>query len=477
MKRKNKLFVEKIKTFSEGKFGVSVRKLTILNEEAFILYIQELTDGKILSDSIIKPILQNGKDTMLTIDKIFSSVIYIDDISMDDDENKIEDYILKGKSIIILSNSEKYIIANTLKIEKRAVSAPQVETTLRGPRDSFTENMDTNLSLIRYRIKDPSLRMDNFVIGRRTKTNVAVVYIEDIANKKHVDEVKKRLDEIDIDGVLESGYIQKFILNNTFDLFPQAGIVEQSDTACQNILEGKLCIIVEGSNLALVVPKTFIEFLDTGDDHYENLYLAIFSKMLRFSALGIALTLSALYVAVVSFHSDILPPQYILAIATSRVTVPFNAFLEVIAMEFITEVLREASIRLPQQVGAAISIVGAIVIGQAAVAAGLISPLMVIIASLSMMCSFVAADYTIMNPIRILKFMMIFITGIFGIFGFTLGFTFIIINLCSQTSFGIPYFAPIAPFNFQDLKNYIFSDVNLERKRPKFLNTIDKTRK
>jgi hypothetical protein len=204
--------------------------------------------------------------------------------------------------------------------------------------------------------------------------------------------------------------------------------------------------------------------------------MAVFSKMLRSLAFGISLTLSSLYVAVVSFHPDILPPQYILALATSRATVPFNALVEAVLMEFVTEILREASIRLPKQVGAAISIVGAIVIGQAAVAAGLFSPLMVIIVSLSMMCSFVVGDYTIMNPIRILKFMLIFITGVFGLFGFIMGFTLIIINLCSLTSFGIPYFSPIAPFNFQDMKQYILGDINLGKKRPKFLNTKDKTR-
>lgn len=476
MRNRNK-FIDKIKELSEESLGISIKKLSILNTDVFILYIPEITDRGILSTNIIQPILQNAKKEKLTIEKIDSSVIYIDDTSTDDDENKIIDYILKAKSIVILPNNERYIIANTSKIEKRDTKAPEVETTLRGPKDSFTENMDTNLSLIRYRLKDPSLRINKLTVGKRTKTNVSVVYIKNIANPKYVEEVTKRLEDIEIDGILESGYVQKFILNDAFDLFPQAGIAERSDTACQNILEGKVCIIVEGSNLALIVPKTFIEFLDTGDDHYDNVYMAIFSKILRLVAFNISLTLSALYVGVVSFHPDILPPQYILALATSRGTVPFNALIEAILMEFITEILREASVRLPQQVGAAVSIVGAIVIGQAAVAAGLISPLMVIIASLSMMCSFVAADYTIMNPIRILKFMMIFITGIFGLFGFVMGFTFIIINLCAQTSFGIPYFAPIAPFNFQDLKHYIFSDVTLVKKRPKFLNTIDKTRK
>ncbi|MBF8982841.1 spore germination protein [Lutibacter sp. B2] len=472
---KNK-FIDKIEEFSKESLGISIRKMSIANTEVFILYIGQLTDKDSLSNNIIKPILQNGMNNILTIEQIATSVIYVDDISIYDDENKMIDYILEGKSIILMSNACKYIVANTLKVEKRGVQSPEIDTTLRGPKDSFTENFDDNLSLIRYRIKDPALRIDHFTIGKRSRTSVALIYIKDIANEKCVNEVKRRLEDIDIDGVFESGYIQKFMLNNTFDLFPQVGIMERSDTACANIIEGKVIIVVEGSNLALVMPKTFIEFLDVDDDHYDNIYLGMFSKLLRITALIISLTLASLYVAVVSFHTDILPSQYILAIATSRGTVPFNSVVEAMLMEFVAEILREASIRLPKQIGPAIGIVGAIVIGQAAVAAGLVSPLMVIMVSLSVMCSFVSPDYTIVNPIRILKFFMIAMTGTLGLFGFVIGLTFIAINICSMTSFGVSYVAPLSPFNFVDLKNYIFSDITLSKKRPKFLNTRDKTR-
>ncbi|WP_242973046.1 spore germination protein [Anaeromicrobium sediminis] len=475
MEAKNK-FMDKMKEFKQSDLGISTRKLSIKNMDVFILYVQHITDKDSLSNNIIKPILQNGRDEILSIDKIVNSVIYIDDISTDDDENNMLDHILAGASIIFTPNEDKYIVANTLKVEKRSIEPPVIDTTLRGSKDSFTENFDDNMSLIRYRIKDENLKIDHFRIGKRTKTNVGLIYMKDITNKKYVTEVRKKLESINIDGVFESGYVQKFILNDSFNLFPQVGIVERSDTACANILDGKIIIIVEGSNLALVMPKTFIEFLDVGDDHYDNMYLAMFSKILRVVALAVSLTASSLYVAVVSFHPDILPPQYILAIASSRVTVPFNAFIEATLMEFTAEILREASIRLPKQIGPAIGIVGAIVIGQAAVAAGLVSPLMVIIVALSVMCSFVAPDYTIMNPIRILKFFMILITGIFGLFGFVMGFTLITINLCSITTLGVPYVAPMSPFNFTDLKNYIFSDINLAKKRPKYLNTQDKTR-
>ncbi|SHJ73879.1 spore germination protein [Paramaledivibacter caminithermalis] len=473
---KTNIFINKIDELKENGLDISIRKLSFNNIEIYILYIQQLTDRDKLSTDIIKPILLNKDCNNISVDKLASSVVYIDNILIDDSENKIIEYILEGKSIIVLSNDNKYIVADTLKIEKRKTMPPQVESTLRGAKDSFNENLDNNLSLIRYRIKDPNLRIDKFIIGKRSKTNVAVVYIKDIVNPKIINDVKKRLSSIAIDGVFESGYIQKFILNNAFDLFPQCGIVERSDTACTNIIDGKICIMVEGISLVLTVPKTFIEFLDASDDHYDSIYISVFSKTLRILSILISITLSSLYVAVVAFHPDILPPKYILAMATGRATVPFNALLEALIMEFVAEVLREASIRLPQQIGPAISIVGAIVIGQAAAAAGLVSSLMVIIVSLSIMTSFAAGDYFMINPIRVLKYIMILLSGVFGILGFTIGFILITINLCSIESFGVSYVAPLSPFNFRDIINFFISDITLSKKRPKFLHTRDKTR-
>ncbi len=455
--------------------GIISRNLIVNNTSVIILYIQQLTDRASLTENIIKPLLSDRSKTT-TIDRIMTSVIYIDNVFTDDDENKIIDYILKGNSIIIIPTEKKYIIANTLKIEKRQVQEPTIESTIKGARDAFTENYDDNLSLIRYRLKDPQLRIDEFTLGKRTLTAVAIIYIKDIANKNLVNTVKTKISKINIDGILQSGHIQKFILNNAFNFFPQTGIVERSDIASANILDGKIIILVEGSNLALVLPKTFIEFVDAGDDHHDNIYNSIFSKFIRILCICISLFLTALYVAVVSFHPDILPAQYIISLATSRASVPFNAFLEAFLMELVAEILREASIRLPKQIGPAIGIVGTIVIGQASVAAGLISPLLVIIVSLSIMASFATADYTITNTIRVLKFMVIIITSIFGLYGFTMGIILITVNLCSIDTFGVSYVSPLSPLNFKDLKNLFLSDINSSKKRPSYLNTKDNTR-
>ncbi|MBV7276037.1 spore germination protein [Clostridiaceae bacterium UIB06] len=470
-------YTKKVEELTKNITGLIAKKLVVKNKEIYILYIPQITNREGLSENIIKPLLQYNGDQILTAELIINSVIYIDDVFSEEDESKIVNYIVAGKSIVFISGDSKYLVANTLKIEKRNIESPEIESGIRSPKDAFNENLDSNLSLIRYRIKDPSLKVDYYIVGRRTKTPVAVIYLKDVANPVYVEEIKKRLSQIDIDGVLESGYIQKFISDKNGLMFPQIGISERSDTACANILEGKVCIIVEGSNLSLIAPKSFIEFFDAGDDHYDNHYAGILFKILRFLSLLVALTLSALYVTVVAFHPDILPSQYILAIAASRVGVPINAVIEAILMEGMLELLREANLRLPKQIGTSISIVGTIVIGQAAVFAGVVSPLMVIIVALSSMASFAVTDYTLISPIRILKFLMIILSGVYGIFGFIMGLTIVVIKVTSIESFGIPYTVPVAPFNFKDLKDLITSNPLKDNDRPKFLNLKNKKRK
>ena len=472
----NNNIIDKIKEIKKAQNEISVREIINDKNEFYILYLNQITDKSNLADNVIKPLVQNIEKKILTIEEVKNNIIFAVEILIKDNEDEIIGYVREGFSVIISSKEKKYLAVDLHKVEKRGIQQPELDTTLRGPKDSFTENFDDNLSLICYRIKDKNLKIDDFTVGERTKTKLALIYIKDIANPKYINEVKNRIKEIDIDGVFESGYVSRLMLKGQNKLFPLVGIVERSELACQNIIQGKMIILVEGSNLALVLPKTFIEFFDAGEDHYGSSYFAVFSKLLRILAILISLTSSAFYIAIVSFHPSVLPAKYILSIAMSRGRVPFNALLEDMLMGLVAEILREGSIRLPKQIGPAIGIVGTIVIGQAAVSAGLVSPLMVIIVSLSILCSFVVPDYTIMNSFRILKFLMMALTGIFGLFGFVVGITFITLNLCSLTSFGVPYVAPLSPFNGTDLKNFMYSDIVKDNKRPEYLNTIDKTR-
>ena len=468
-------FIEKIENLKKN-HKVNVRKIVKSKFEIYILNMKEISDRDKISRDIIKPILQYNNKRSITIKELAETIIFNDVITLENDFDNLLNYILKGNTIISIPGYKQYIVCNTLNVAKRSVTTPEIQSTLRGPRDSFTENLQSNLSLIRYRIKDSSLKVKNISMGVRSKTSVAIIYVDDIVNSRLIDNVEKKLKSEIVDGVFESGYIQKLLDENRTKLFPGIGIIERSDTAATSLMKGKVCILVEGSNLGLIIPRTFFDFLDAGDDHYDNMYIAASYKIIRFLSLGITLTLSAIYVMLVSFHPDILPSQYILSLAISRVTVPANALVEAVVMEGVAEILREASIRLPTQIGPAIGIVGTIVIGQAAVAAELVSPLMVIVVSLVTMASFVVPDFTIMNPIRLLKYFIIFITGVFGLFGFVMGLTVIFINLTSIKSFGVSYFSPVAPFVYKDLKNYLLGDIWFAKIRPKILKNKDKTR-
>lgn len=478
MKNSNDKNEEFIQEIISGGHDISRRTLKNNCGNIEILFIKQLTERYMLSNYIIRPIIDyySSYDACLNVEIVLNQIIPIDDCFIENDYNKILDHILNGMTVIIFPNEDNFIVANIKNVEKKAIESPELTYTMRGPKDSFTENLDVNLSLIRYRIKDPSFKINILYVGRRTKVRIATVYIEDIANDNCVNEILKRISNINTDGIIESGELQSYLLNNKLNFFPQMGLVERSDVACSELLQGKVVVITEGSGIALIAPKTFTEFLWAYDDNYDNKYIGIFSKIFRIISLIINLTLTPLYVAFVSFHSDILPGEYIITLATTRATVPFNALTEALLVEIVLEILREALLRVPNKIGPAIGIVGAIIIGQAAVAAGIFSPLILISASLSLLSSFVAPDYTIVNPVRILKFFMLIMSGTFGLLGFITVLNFIIINITSINSFGIPYFAPFAPFNRYDFFTSFFSNKTIATQRPNFLRTKNKKR-
>ena len=456
--------------------NLSSRKLDFLGGQVCVLYTKQLTDRIALSEHIIKPLVQCSKTVMIKAKYIMENIIFADDCKIEYTNEKLEESLLNGMTIILLSNDSHFIVVNIKKVKQRAVTTPELSYTLRGPKDCFVENLDTNISLLRYRFKAKSFKIDYMQAGARTKATIAVAYFEDIANDGVVKEIKKRIDAIDIDGIIESGELQAFLLNKKTNLFPQMGVVERSDMACGALLEGKVVILVEGSGIALVAPKVLSEFLWSCDDIYDNKYVGFFLRGLSVLALILSLVASALYIAVVSFHNDTLPSEYVILLAKARAKVPFNAFTEVVIIEIIVELLREALVRVPSKIGTAIGIVGAIIIGEAAISAGIFSPLLLIVVSLSLIASFVPSDFTLTNAFRLLKYMLIIMTGILGIYGMILGLLLILAQLVSINTFGVAYMAPYAPFIKKDALKSIFYDKTMAPDRPSFLKPKDKYR-
>jgi spore germination protein KA/spore germination protein len=407
-----------------------------------------------------------------TLDRL----IYADNALVETDFDNVEKHILSGLTVLLFSTDREYLVINCKAVERRAVPTPELGFTLRGGLDCFTENLDTNLSLLRYRVQDKNLKIIYFTVGRRTRTAVALTYIEDIADPALVNNIQNKINAIDVDGIGASGDLQGYLLDRPYQFFPQMGVIERSDMAFNTLLDGKVVILVDGSKDAIYAPKTFSEYFYSSDDRYDNKVFGFFSRMLRYISLYIALTATSVYVAVTSFHTDVLPGDYAILLATLRSNVPFNAMIGVLLLETILELLREALLRVPKRIGSAIGIVGAIVIGQAAIAAGIFSSLLLIIAAVSLIASFALPDYTLITPFRVLKFLVIFTTGFFGFFGYTVATVFVLTLLVSNTSFGVPFMTPFAPYNGRDFAKAFIDQSHVSKWRPGLLNNKDKKR-
>ena len=475
----NKPDFEKLIEYVQSKdLDITLRAIPYRGGKATILYIAQLTDRSALALEVVRPLVSQCAEgrTRLTAQGTMDEIIFADSCKVESDPARALDFVLSGMVVVVFSTDDHYLVINMKKVEKRSVPTPNLSYTIRGPLDCFNENLDSNLSLIRYRVKDENLRIRYCEVGVRTKERVAVLYIEDIANDAVVREVLERIERIHVDGIGESGELQTLLLNGSRKLFPQMGLIERSDMAYNTLMEGKVLVLVDGSELALVAPKTFAEYFYSCDDRYDNKFFGLFTRLLRYVAIATALTASSVYVAISSFHTEVLPSDYAISLAELQANVPFNAMVAALILEFIMELLREALLRVPKQIGPAIGIVGAIVIGQAAIAAGFFSPVLLTIAAVSLLASFAIPDYTLVSPFRVLKFALIMFTGSLGFFGFTAFLTAVAIQLVSHNSFGVPFLAPWAPFDRIDAAKSLIDQSDTARERPGYLRVKDRIR-
>lgn len=423
-----------------------------------IISIDGLSDKTTISDSVIDKLMANIKEEqdieITTINQyVRNSYLTVGDVTNIEHFTTLYNAILNGETVILLDGFAEGIVTSTRSAKDRAVTEPSTESVIRGPRESFTETLRTNTALIRRKIKSPNLWIKSRVIGDVTQTDVAVMYINGIASDKIVAEVLARLDRINIDGILESGYIEDFIQDSKNSMFPTVYNSERPDVIAGELLDGKVAILVDGTPFVLVVPALFTSFLQSAEDYYQHWMISSLVRILRFFGISLALVAPSLYVAITTFHQEMLPTPMLISIASQREGVPFPAVVEALIMEVAFEVLREAGLRMPRTIGPAVSIVGTLVIGQAAVDAGVVSAVMVIIVALTAICSFLFPAYGLSNTIRVLRFPLMILAAMFGLFGVMFGIMLIILHLCSIRSFGVPYLSPFAPLVLQDQKD------------------------
>jgi len=451
-----------------------------------IAYTDGLVDKMYVQDFVIEPLMDDLRIAKLDGEVMTSTNLYeaIRDFNLQGgDMKEIADlktlytHLLSGDTIVLVGGYHKGFAVSARGWEGRGVQEPSSQTVVRGSKEGFSETLRTNTSLIRRRIKDTALWIETLPVGKKTQTDVALVYLKDVANEKIVNEIRTRIKRIDIDGVLESGYIEEMIQDETFTVFPTIHNSERPDAACSAILEGRIVIIVDGTPFVLIAPAVFVQFFQASEDYYQRADISTLLRMLRFFCLFLALITPSAYIAVTTFHQEMLPTQLLISLAAQREGVPFPALVEALMMEVTFEILREAGIRMPRAVGSAISIVGALVLGQAAVDAGIVSATMVIIVSLTAISSFVCPSFNMAISIRILRFGFMILAATFGLYGIMIGLIIMVAHLASLRSFGVPYLSPMAPFSLSDQKDALIRVPTWAMfKRPQFVNQLDENR-
>ncbi len=405
---------------------------------------------------------------------IFHKLIAVNDVQKESNFNEVTNSLLSGKTIFFVDGMEQCLTINTIGGNFRQIEEPVTETLIRGPRDGFVENIQTNLALIRRNVRDPNLRFKTYTIGRRSKSHLVVAYVEGIVHPPLIDELDRRLKTIDIDIVPESGYIEEWIEDSFLSPFPQILHSERPDKVTTSIMQGKFAIILDGTPFVLIAPAVFANVLQSPEDYYERWTIGSLLRILRYFGAFISVFLPAIYIALISFHPGMVPSELVFSIAGTREGVPFPPVVEAFLMVATFELLQEAGARLPQTIGQTIGIVGGLVIGEAAVQAGIVSPIMVIVIALTTIANFAVPAYSVAIGFRITRFGFMFAAGAFGLYGLILAYIMVNIHFVNLKSFGVPYSTPFAPFFKKDWNDVIirFPLTKIDR-RPVYLKTED----
>jgi spore germination protein KA/spore germination protein len=418
---------------------------------ALIVFVDGLVDTAAVNEMLRSIMIFEGDSCQ--IEQLSMQAIPVNQLKKVDNYGDFLQSVLSGDTGILVDNQENALVAGIRGPQTRSVNEPETESVIRGPREGFIENLRTNTSMIRRKLKTPRLKMKPLVAGKESQTNLVVCYMEDIADPALVEEVVNRIRKIDIDAVLESGYIEEFIQDSYLSPFPQMQYTERPDTVAGAILQGRVAILIDGTPMALIVPFVFLEILQANEDYFERFYIATLVRWLRYIFMILSLITPALYVAITTYHQDLLPTNLLLSVAASREAIPFPAVIEALIMEITFEALREAGIRLPKAIGSAVSILGALVIGQAAVEAGIVSAPMVIVVSITGIASFTIPRYNGAISIRMLRFPLLIAASIFGMLGILGCLLLIVGHLANLRSFGVPYLSPLAPLSTKDLRD------------------------
>ncbi len=449
---------------------------------AAAIYLDDLVDLKMINDSIMEPLmcrfhnldlrLNSEKNDMQTIKKAMVTASNVKDECV---VSSLVQGCLSGDVILLLDRRDQGLLITCRGGDKRSVEEPSSESVVRGPREGFTECLRTNISLLRRKIKNPALNFSMRVVGRKTKTSVCLAYLKGTANQSLIENVQKRLDKIDTDTILESGYIEQYIEDAPFSIFSTVGHTEKPDVVAAKILEGRVAILIDGTPFVLTAPFLFLESFQTAEDYYSRPYFMSMLRLVRYMSFFVTTLAPALYVAVTTYHQELLPLELLFTVAAAREGIPFPAVMEAFIMLLAFEILREAGVRLPKPVGQAMSIVGALIMGDAAVSAGLIGSPMVVVVAITAVSTFAVPKQA--DSAAILRLVYLMLAGTMGGFGVTIAVLGTLVHLSSLKSFGYAYLSPIVPLQIQDIKDSLIrAPLWMMLTRPHNMANKDQTR-
>lgn len=465
-------------------WGDFVKKKFVLEREngsldIYIIYIDGLTDNEMVERTITRPLLYEWRDSIYSTGSMSTDVKSINREKLDSVWSPISAFqrifhhqteavdltekstmmdtigcVLNGDTAIFIDGEEKALVLSTKKFPVRAINFPQKEAGLKGPRDSFIENFRTNTALLRRRIKDPKMKVKQNYLGQRSRTVYGLMYMEDLVHPSLLAAIEEKLQSFTIDGIFDSGMLVHLLEEKWYSPFPQVQTTERPDKAASAIAEGRVVLVVDNSPEVIILPTTLNSFFQAADDYYNRFAVATFARVLRYVAAYITVLLPGLYIAITCYYPQVLPTEFLLAIAGARSSVTFPIVVEVLLMELLFELLREAGIRLPGQMGNTIGVVGGLIVGQAAVEASLVSTIVVIVVALTAIASFAIPNEEFSSTFRLLKFLFILLGAVWGLYGIMLGILVTQIHLASLESFGIPYMMPMVSGSIDDEVEY-----------------------
>jgi len=445
--------------------------------EAAIIYVNGITNKDIVDRDILNPLMMhiqenlNGKADIG--DYLCKRYISMSNTLVESDLNSVVNYLKRGKTAVLINGATEVIIVDTTGGVQRAIMEPMNETAAKGPRDGFVENLEVNISLIRRKVKDKHLNIEQLNVGSRLQSDVALVYINDVVDKQVLEELRKRIESVNVDAILSAGKLEQFIESYAYTVFPQAFSTERPDRAIGNMLEGRIIVLVEGTPMVLIYPAIFMQFFQAVEDYTERTVISSFVRLLRLMAAIIVITLPSFYLTLIKFNTELIPIKFVTPIVQSRVGIALTPFLEILAMELVVEFLREGGLRLPTKIAQTLSLVGGIIIGDTAIQSKMVSPTTLLVVGVTVISTFLIPSYDMSLSIRILRFPMLMLANIMGIFGIAIGWFLILVHLSSLDSLGVPYFE----FHKSDLKDtFIRAPLWKMNKRPEGIPNQDSIR-